>query len=100
MEALRVSDGIGFSSITSDFENWRHNESISRVGVEGELSVVLGVRRHSTEGISTDGRSEGGYVVGNAWGGVGTEERGVCFWWKSQLPCGGSKTSLPLTLLA
>jgi len=77
MEALCSGDGSGFSSITSDFANWRHSESISKANVERETGRVSGMRRNSTEGISVDGRCGGGYVVGNAWGGADAEERGL-----------------------
>lgn len=80
MLVLCVCNGVGRSSITSDFVNWRHNESISRVDFEGELGKAPRVRIHSTGGSPVDGRSGGGYVVGNAWGGEETKERGLGFW--------------------
>lgn len=36
MDALFSDDGFGFSSITSDFANRWHSNSISKVDVEGE----------------------------------------------------------------
>ena len=47
--------------------------------MEGGAGEALGVRNHSTRGIVEDGRSGGGYVVGNEWGGVGKVESGQYF---------------------
>ena len=66
IEVLVPDDCTGFSSITSDLENWAHSESMSIVDVEAELEEKAGVRYHSTGGVSEEGRSGGGYVVGNA----------------------------------
>ena len=57
-----------------------HRESISIVEVEGEPDEVEGGRGHSIEEISHEGRSGGGYVVGNAYGGVETTDRGHVFY--------------------
>ena len=66
MEVFCCGDCVRFSSITRDFVNRRHSESMSIVGVEGEQGEVAGVRNHLGEGISGAERRGGGYVVGNA----------------------------------
>lgn len=69
---VQFSDGRAEClSITSNLENCAHKESTSMVDVEATLEEVAGVRRHSTGGVSEDGRNGGGYVVGKAWGGPG-----------------------------
>ena len=51
------------------------------VDAEGEFVKVDGARGHF-KGASTDrGRTVGGYVVGKAWDGAGTDKRGQGFWW-------------------
>lgn len=43
---------------------------------EGGVGEVSGVRNHSTGETPEGRRSEGGYVVGNAWAGLVMGERG------------------------
>jgi len=66
MDGLGCDDRVGFSSTTSDLVNWVHSESRSMVEVEGGLGKAADIRVHSTLGSRKDGRSGGGYVVGNA----------------------------------
>lgn len=66
MDDLGCDNRVEFSSTTSDLVNWVHSESRSMVDVEGGLGKAAGMRVHSTLESWKDGRSGGGYVVGNA----------------------------------
>jgi hypothetical protein len=65
MEAFGCGGFVGFSSITSDFVNRKHNDSRSMAGVEAGADEVVGMRDHST-GRRPDGGRREGYAVGNA----------------------------------
>ena len=79
MEAFDCSGLVGFSSIMRDLANFRHNESTSAADVDGEFEEVAGVLGQATGVNSYEGRRGGGYVVGNAWGGVRVVEMGEEF---------------------
>lgn len=51
-----------------------HNESRSTAELE-EMGEAAGIRNHSIGETPEGGRSGGGYVVGNAWAGLGMDER-------------------------
>lgn len=66
IEALDREGFVDGSLITRDAVNRRHNESRSGASVEGSLDKVAGVRVGWNDGILGEGRSGGGYIVGNA----------------------------------
>ena len=66
IEALVSGSSLGCSPITRAVINRVHSESRSATDVEGGPGGVGGVRVHWTGGIPGQGRSGGGYVVGNA----------------------------------
>lgn len=51
--------------MTRDLVNRVHRESMSMVGARGEVGEAGGLRGQLTSESSRDGRSGGGYVVGN-----------------------------------
>ena len=80
MEGFWCPDCRELSSITRETVNLLHNESMSIVQVEGRAGEDSGIRSHSIGETPEGGRSGGGYVVGNAWAGLVTDESGESFY--------------------